>query len=162
MESFHELDIIDLALFSTDCKYRSREVAGFLASLGLEFLEDLLSAGTDRRWDIIRRNSPRTQGVLPEALQHSPNTLSQTIPPEGNFTDDSSRPSKGWFDFKSSPYDSYLSILHGGIVHRILCICGYVFWDSRRILHPTVREAFITVAKMDETKTPRPYNPSVG
>lgn len=103
---FHELDIItDLALFSTDCKHRLREVAGFMASLGLGFLEDLISSGTDRRWDIIRRNTPRTRGVLPEALECSPNTLSQTVPPGGDFTDDSFRPNKGWLDFKSSPHD---------------------------------------------------------
>ncbi|KAL6890418.1 hypothetical protein GGI43DRAFT_219348 [Trichoderma evansii] len=162
MEYFHELDISDLALFSTDCRYRLQEVAGFMASLGLEFLEGLMSSDTDRRWDIIRRNSPRTRGFLPEALHCSPNTLSPTIPPEGDFENDSSRPGKGWFDFKGSPYDEYISILFGSSVHRILCICGYVFWDCERISHPTVREAFKTVRKMREAEMPRLYNPSVG
>lgn len=162
MKFFHELDITDLALFSTDCKSILREVAGFMASLGLEFLERLMSSGTDGRWNIIRRNSPRTRGFLPEALQCSPSIVSRTMPPEGGFANDSSLPNKGWFDLKSSPYDEYLSILYGGTMHRILCICGYVFWDCERISHPTVREAFMTVVKMEEAKVPRLYKPRVG
>jgi hypothetical protein len=45
MESFPELDLIGLALFSTDCKDRLREVAGFMASLRLGLLEDLNDVG---------------------------------------------------------------------------------------------------------------------
>lgn len=47
-------------------------------------------------------------------------------------------------------------------MHRVLCVCRYVFWDSKRILHPTVREAFTKVVKMDETKVASLYQPSIG
>ncbi|KAL0931491.1 uncharacterized protein CTRU02_214226 [Colletotrichum truncatum] len=162
MYNFRELDQTELALFSTEYEHNLREYAGFMASLGLEFLEDLMSSSKDRRRDLIRRNSPRRRGFLPEAIQYLPDILFQTVLPEGDFTEDSSRPSKGWLDFESSPYDFYRSISFNGTAHRVLCMCGYVFWDSKRILHPTVHEAFMAVVRMDETKTSKLYRPSTG
>ncbi|TGJ88127.1 hypothetical protein E0Z10_g633 [Xylaria hypoxylon] len=162
MEFFDALDITDLCLFSTDSKARLRKVAAYMASLGLKFLENLMSSDTDRRWDLIRRNSPLTRGFLPEALEFSPRNPAKTIPPEGDFTDDSSRPSKGWFDFKGLPYDLYFSILCCDFTRSLLRVCGYVFWDSRRVLHPTVFKALKAVKGMDKSELSRFHNPTVG
>ncbi|KAI1310171.1 hypothetical protein F5Y03DRAFT_347158 [Xylaria venustula] len=162
MQDFSALELTDLELFSTDSKDRLRDYARYMASLGLETLKDLLSSDTDRRWDIIRHESPLWREFLPAALEHAPKILSETIIPGGDFTDSSSVPSRGWFEFKGVSYDLYLDIHVSGPIQRLVRICGYVFWGSKRVLRPSVYEAFKTARSMREGIAARFYSSTRG
>ncbi|KAI0969663.1 hypothetical protein F4678DRAFT_473524 [Xylaria arbuscula] len=159
---FEDLNITELNLFSTDSKYRLYGYARYIASLGFKLLEDLLSSDTDWHWDIIRRKTPLEREFLPAALVRAPNTLSNTIIPEGDFIDPSSGPSRGWFEFKGVPYDLYFDIHRSGPIQHLVRICSYVFWNSKRVLHSSVYEAFKTARSMNKEIAAKFYYPTIG
>ncbi|KAI1274852.1 hypothetical protein F5Y07DRAFT_371678 [Xylaria sp. FL0933] len=163
MQAIEMLDLTNLELFSTDCKSRLCEVAEYMVSLGLEFLEDLMSLDDKQRWDLIRRHSPFTRDFLCEAVQWTPRGASDVVLPEGTFIDDSSLPSKGWIEFKGGPTTLCLSAVYRDSRDCILRPCGYVFWDSGRLLQPALYEAFKKADRMDRSAlAKRCYDPTVG
>ncbi|KAI0424838.1 hypothetical protein F5Y09DRAFT_323269 [Xylaria sp. FL1042] len=130
-----------------------------MVARGLGFLKYLMSSDTDLREKIIQANTPICCTLLPKAVECAPDRLlSERVLPKGVFMDHTSRPGKGWFDFKDLPYDSYYGMFDVGIRRRLLRVCGYVFWDAERLEHPTVHKALKTVAEMDDNDIPRLYN----
>lgn len=142
MVRFDCLDLLNLDLFSKDGKFRLPETVSYLASLGLEFLHELLVANDGRRKDIIRGNIPVWRDFLPEAVDQAPGTGPRTTTlGEVANDDDPSRPSLGYYSFKRSDQDVYLGIRHDGILNAPLRERAFVFWDTTRVAQPLVRDS---------------------
>lgn len=142
MVRFDSLDLLDLDLFSRDGSFRLPEIVSYLASLGSEFLRELLVADNDERNDIIRRNIPLRRDFLPEAVDQAPATGPRTmVPGDVANDDDPRRPSLGYYSFKRSDQDVYLEIRHEGILNAPLRERAFVFWDAMRVAQPMVRDS---------------------
>ncbi|KAJ3580502.1 hypothetical protein NPX13_g59 [Xylaria arbuscula] len=143
MLNFDDLDITDLSPFSTEATDHRRSSISYIVSLGLGVLQDIISSDVDRRWNIIHSNLLLRQ-FLHEALlvawrRRGADPILRA--PEGEFTDSSSRPNQGWFNFNSSHGLLSIEESFDSLTHRLLRICGYIFWDYSRISHPNVSKA---------------------
>jgi hypothetical protein len=143
------LDLTDLDLFSKDCRWRFPSIVGYMASLGLRFLDKLILADNHERRQLIRRNAPRSREFLPEALEHAPRNDHGAVLLPGAFLDGSFRPNPDSLDFKWPDRDYYLNIVRNGFSHESLRECGYIFWDSTTVLRPAIREALREAERRD-------------
>jgi len=141
---FTKLDLQGLDLFEETTK---RMIPGFLskmASLGLEFVMQLIDGDDQRRKDMIQARAPFSRDFLPEALQHSPPTHPDVnvTPPTTGTIDLLSSPNLGYIVFRHSSGTVYSQICDsfGHPVYELLREMGYVFWDAQRIEIPSVKK----------------------
>lgn len=142
VQNFDSLGLTELAWFSTGATASRRRAVTSIVSLGWGTLHDFIFSGFKRRWDMIQGRSYPLRHPLRDALQVA---WFQRMPdavlplPEGEFTDSSSRPSKGWLDFNNSHDLLFIEKAFDRPMQLLLRVCGYMFWDSSRILHLSVR-----------------------
>ncbi|KAI1074297.1 hypothetical protein F5B20DRAFT_596494 [Whalleya microplaca] len=147
------LNPVDLGLFSESRKSDANGFISYMASLGLGFMDKLITADDHERKDLIRRHAPRARHFLPEALGYSAGGRPAAATPAGGFTDDINRPKLGWFRYKCSDWDRHLPAKtdgrFSGITRFPIRTMGCVFWDAGRICCPAVDEAFREANGMD-------------
>lgn len=114
-----------------------------MASLGLDFVYDLMCSTPDGRSKLVRSNSPNSREFLWQAVENSP-----SWPPghqherDPNTEDDISRNNYGYHFFATPGETSmvYRGISPEGNGYSPLRGLGYVFWNSSRIKEPQVFE----------------------
>ncbi|KAI0977193.1 hypothetical protein F4678DRAFT_477274 [Xylaria arbuscula] len=166
MAYFDIIDLTPLTMFSTHTEDYRPEIVLYIVSLGLGFLDDMMASDQPRGWEIIQSNLS-WRDFLIDALGRARHTRHTTVanavlsPPEGDFTDSGSRPNKGWFEFNNS-YDMWsVGQAFSNPTHGALRICGYMFWDSRRLLYSSVHKA-LTTLEDGEGIVMRLYGPELG
>ncbi|CCT63349.1 uncharacterized protein FFUJ_00016 [Fusarium fujikuroi IMI 58289] len=134
------LDQTRLSLFSKMGRYHSSDNISYMASLGLDFIYDLCTAGEGRS-ELIRSNCQYSREFLPGALRYSP-----TWPPDHRYEETASLKNDplcsnlGYLIFGRFRDDDrmYKPITTTGGRYSGVRQLGYVFWDSKRILCPKI------------------------
>ncbi|KAH6950221.1 hypothetical protein DER45DRAFT_580218 [Fusarium avenaceum] len=142
---FKALDLTDLAFFSEDDIYRSRDYISYMTSLGLDFIYNLC-VSDGKRSELIRSNSPYSRQFLPEALRQSPSWIREIRGvyrhPEYDAEDSPHQHNLGWHLYRMDP--NFGAIWDGvrplNCDYTALRHLGYVFWDSGRIRSSEVSE----------------------
>ena len=152
MVYFENLNSHDLDVFSKNGKAVWEDLIGYMVSLGLTFVHQLVHADADRRKDLIRENSPTWRDFLPEALEHRPQTGPDTIIPSLPTDNWPSEPNLGYYLYKRSEKELYSTIYHEGIMNSPLRERAFFFWDTERILFSEVNDSLQSAKYMDPTK----------
>jgi hypothetical protein len=133
---FENLDLTSMLLFSYDNRYHIHLNIRYLASLGLNFVHDLIRSEQDKRSRLIRSNCSAFREFLAEALKHSPTWPSgHQHEKDPNIEDDPSRSNYGYYLFVKALDNGtmYLGIDSWSDSYTALRDLGYVFWDSTRL-----------------------------
>jgi hypothetical protein len=145
------LDLWGLSLFTKEGRFRSPSSVSYLASLGSTFVYRLVFADKDQRRRMIQENTPVWRDFLPEALDHAPGTGPKITVPKEIADNHVSHPNLGYFRFKRSEQLIYYGI-NNCILNYPLRERAFVFWDTDRILCPTVSNQMQRARHMDPVK----------
>lgn len=163
MVGFECLGLPDLVLFSTSGRIRSANFLTYMASLGSEFINQLILADKSRRRSLIRASTPLWRDFLPDALEFAPNTAPQTVDPSMNeLNEDPSHANLGYYLYKRSDRDTYTRIHAQGGLNAPLRERGYVFWDSKRLRDQRVRKSLRHAQEANMDEIDRFYNRFIG
>ncbi|KAI1059128.1 hypothetical protein LB507_004131 [Fusarium sp. FIESC RH6] len=164
LRHFRNLDLTCLRMFSSDSRSEIHHNISYLASLGLDFVYDLIRADQEERSRIIRSNSPNFRDFLQEALNHSPDVTEQRGEDMASWEDDQfcvwdDEPScnnLGWTQFGLPNRNrEYMGIDNWSYFMLPLRELGYIFWDSSRFRSGLVDEKLRMAGAMssEERKT---------
>ncbi|KAH7179052.1 uncharacterized protein B0J16DRAFT_374159 [Fusarium flagelliforme] len=164
LRHFRNLDLTRLSMFSSDNRSEIHHNISYLASLGLDFVYDLIRADQEERSRLIRSNSPNFRDFLQEALNHSPDASEEREEDMASWEDDpfsiwEDEPScnnLGWTQFGlPNRHREYLGIDTWGYLMSPLQELGYIFWDSSRFRSGLVDEKLRKAGAMssEERKT---------
>ena len=159
MVGFECIGLPDLVLFSTSGRIRSANFLTYLASLGSEFINQLILADDSQRKAMIRANTPLWRDFLPDALEYAPNTAPRTIDPSMNeLNEDPSHANLGYYLFKRSDRETYSRIHAQGALNAPLRERGYVFWDAKRLRDQRIRNSLREAKQMTMDDVDRCHN----
>ncbi|KAJ4015515.1 hypothetical protein NW766_005859 [Fusarium irregulare] len=150
---FDALDLTSLAMFSFDNRYRIHDNITYMASLGLDFMYDLIRSDKDEHLRLIRSNSPNFRHFLEEALTCSPGLTMQECDEESAWDDDPSYNNLAWLQLGlGSQSWKYLRIDRWSCRMSPLRELGYVFWDSARLKSTAVQERLAIASSVSSDK----------
>ncbi|KAF5023002.1 hypothetical protein F66182_4960 [Fusarium sp. NRRL 66182] len=161
-----DLDLTALVLFSHDGRYRSPQNISYMTSLGLDFIYNLITSEENKRFEMIRSNSPLTRDFLQRALSHAPRWPpghqhdEATAPDHRAVTDDPSQSNLGYRLFRTTPDNDmvYVPIVTWGSRYSLLRQLGYVFWDAGRVQSPKVFEMLAAADNMSQDEIRKQFD----
>ncbi|QYS97468.1 hypothetical protein H0G86_004700 [Trichoderma simmonsii] len=154
---FRPSDERGLELFGEDDRSALPDILRYLISLGLPFLQSLLSAQGQRRRDLIRRNYYGEREFLPHAIYEDPNPSQAPKDPENISDNDISHVNLGYLLFRPSSVEAVLSAM-GIARYWPLRRLGYVFWDIERVRDPEVNEKLRNARDCDPNVAKKAFN----
>ncbi|RBR20092.1 uncharacterized protein FIESC28_05371 [Fusarium coffeatum] len=159
LRRFDALDLTSLSIFSHDYRYRIHQNISYMASLGLEFMCDLIRSDPEERSKLLRSNSPNFRDSLEDALKFSPPSDRNEDDEESEWENDPSCNNLGWprFGMRSQGW-LYLRIDTWGYHMLPLRELGYVFWDSSRMNHMAVCDKLFAAQKMSSEKRKKRFD----
>lgn len=159
LRRFDALDLTSLSIFSHDYRYRIHQNISYMASLGLDFMRDLIRSDHEERSRLLRSNSPDFRDSLEDALQFSSSSDRNEDDEESGWGDDPSCNNLGWprFGLRSQEW-LYLRIDTWGYHMLPLRELGYVFWDSSRLNSMAVCDKLFAAQKMSSEKRKKRFD----
>lgn len=159
LRHFRNLDLTSLSIFSSDYRVEIHRNIGYMASLGLDFMYDLIRSDQDERSRLIRSNSPNFRDSLEDALTSSPPSDRNEDDEESDWEDDPSCNNLGWPRFgPRRQVWQYLGIDTWGYYMLPLRELGYVFWDSTRLTSTAVCDKLFAAQNMSSEKRAKRFD----